>query len=234
MPSLSVILPAYNEARRLPQSLAQLRTSLQPWGEVEVIVVDDGSTDSTLEVAMRAGARVLPLSPNAGKGWAVREGMLLARGDRRLLCDVDLSTPLDQLEKLWKTLDGGAQVAIGSRSLPSSDVRRHQPWYREGMGRSFNRMVQHTVLPGFIDTQCGFKLFEGSSADAIFRRLKVRRFAFDVEVLVIASALGYRVEEVPVAWEDHPASSVGIVKDSAKMLLDLGSIAWRKSQGGYP
>ncbi|HNC94834.1 MAG TPA: glycosyltransferase family 2 protein [Myxococcota bacterium] len=234
MPSLSVILPAYNEAGRLAQSLAQLRSALGSYREVELLVVDDGSTDSTLETAMRAGARVLPLSPNAGKGWAVREGMLLARGERRLICDVDLSTPPDQLEKLWKTLDEGAQVAIGSRSLPTSEVRRRQPWYREGMGRSFNRLVQGLVMPGFIDTQCGFKLFDGEAADAIFRRLKVRGFAFDVEVLVIAAALGYRVEEVPVVWENHPNSSVGLVEDSAKMLVDLGRIAWRKSQGGYP
>ncbi len=234
MPSLSVILPAYNEARRLPQTLRLLRAGLRSWGDVELIVVDDGSTDNTLEVAMQAGVRVLPLSPNAGKGWAVREGMLIAHGDRRLLCDVDLSTPLDQVEKLWKVLDQGVDVAIGSRSLPDSEVRRRQPWYREGMGRGFNRLVQGLVIPGFIDTQCGFKLFDGPAADSIFRRLRVRGFAFDVEALVIARALGYRVEEVPVVWEDHPASSVGIVEDSAKMLVDLMKIAWRKSQGGYP
>lgn len=233
-PALSVIVPAWNEARRIGATLGHL----QPWlaahaPGAELIVVDDGSRDATADIAAAAGARVVRLPENRGKGAAVRAGMLAAAGAVRLMTDADLSTPIEELPRFLDAIRSGAQIAIGSRSLPSSQVLKRQPRYREQMGRQFNRVVQATLLHGFIDTQCGFKCLTAAAAQAVFSRARIDGFAFDVELLLIARRLGLPIAELPVRWIDHPDSRVGPVRDSARMLRELARIAWYDRTGRY-
>jgi glycosyltransferase involved in cell wall biosynthesis len=209
--SISIIIPAYNEEKRLPPTLVRVRQYLDAfhWEFAEIIVVDDGSRDATAAVAEAAGARVLRNPGNRGKGYSVRHGLLKASGDWSLFSDADLSSPIEELDRLWSAAGReGAQVVIGSRAVDRSMVGVHQPLFRETMGRVFNltmRMV--TGLP-FHDTQCGFKLFETSAAREIFRRQLLDGFGFDVEVLYIACHLGYRTLEVPVRWNDVAGTTV--------------------------
>jgi glycosyltransferase involved in cell wall biosynthesis len=209
--SISIIIPAYNEEKRLPSTLKRVRHYLDAstWEFAEIVVVDDGSRDATAAVAESCGARVLRNPGNRGKGYAVRHGMLEAKGEWSLFSDADLSSPIEELDRLWRAAEReNAQVAIGSRAVDRSMVGVHQPVFRETMGRVFNltmRMI--TGLP-FHDTQCGFKLFETAAAHEIFRRTLLDGFGFDVEVLYIASHLGYRALEVPVRWNDVAGTTV--------------------------
>ena len=212
-PSLSVVVPAYNEARRLPASLARVRAYLRARGrEYEIVVVDDGSSDTTSQVARDAGAdvRVLRHEPNRGKGYAVRRGMLAATGARRLITDADLSTPIEELAKLEAEIERGFDVAIGSRAVAGALIEVHQPAYREVMGRLFNRLVQALLLPGLRDTQCGFKLFTDRAAQAAFSVSSLDGFSFDVEALYVARHRGLRIAEVPVTWRNDAATRVGL------------------------
>jgi dolichyl-phosphate beta-glucosyltransferase len=238
-PDLSVIIPAYNEAARIPETLRRVGDFLDDRGGLcEVIVVDDGSADGTAEAAARARPddprlRVLPLGKNQGKGAAVRAGMQAAAGERLLFSDADLSTPIEDLRLLEAVLAGGADVAIGSRALEDSRVEVRQPWYRQTMGKTFNLFVQLLALPGIRDSQCGFKLFRREAARRVFRAQRLPGFSFDVEILFLARKLGYRVEEVPVRWINSPASRVHPVLDSARMLRDLFRIRWNWLRGRY-
>lgn len=233
-PYLSVIIPAYNEEVRLQASLERVVAYLdaQPFSS-EILVVDDGSTDETAAIARRyAGAnarvRILRYTPNRGKGHAVRIGMSEADGQLMLLCDADLSTPIEDLEKLMPYLDDGYDVVIGSRALPESDLRVHQPWLREQLGRAFNLLVRILGVGGFADTQCGFKLFTRRSARDVFPKLFTDRWAFDVEALLVARKLRYRIREVPVTWVNAPGSKVNVLRDAARTVKDLLRIrtAW--------
>ena len=168
-PSLSVVIPAFNEALRLPATLARVRSHLDArQASYEIVVVDDGSTDATAEVARAVAAPIVVLrhAQNCGKGHAVRAGMLAARGERRLMTDADLSTPIEELARLEAALAQGFDVAIGSRAVAGARIEVRQPAYREAMGRLFNRLVQALLLPGLHDTQCGFKLFTAAAAAA--------------------------------------------------------------------
>ncbi len=192
----------------------------------EIVVVDDGSTDGTADQALGAARgdraiHVLRLAVNRGKGGAVREGMLAAAGDRRLFMDADLSTPPDQLDLLWDALDSGADIAIGSRGLPASDLKVRQTPAREGMGRTFNLLVRCLAVSGIADTQCGFKLFRGGAAEHVFSQSTMNGFAFDVEVLALARRAGLSIAEIPVAWSHREASKVSPVTDAPRMLADL-------------
>jgi len=201
-PEISIVIPAFNEALRLPASLDRVESFLKTSGlSAEVIVVDDGSRDATAEVVRQRATAWPQLSlveagRNAGKGAAVRLGMAQARGRYRIFSDADLSVPIDDLEKLLRPLRGGAGVAIASRALKDSQVELHQPWYRETMGKIFNRLVWVFVLSGVHDTQCGFKAFTAEVADRVFPELQTRGFGFDVEVLYRAQRAGYRIAEV--------------------------------------
>jgi glycosyltransferase involved in cell wall biosynthesis len=209
---VSVVIPAYNEQNRIGPTLEQIRAYLHgrqlTW---EVVVVDDGSADRTVDVvrtAMSAERRIRLLrSPrNRGKGYAVREGVRATVGDRILVCDADLSAPIEELERLW-TMSSGAVAAIGSRSDPSR-IEVHQNRVREVLGRLGNRLIRRFADLDVADTQCGFKLFEGYAARALFALATVDRWAFDVEILHLCSRFGWRVDEVPVRWAHVHGSKI--------------------------
>lgn len=233
--SISIVIPAYNEEKRLPATLAAVQAYLAatPWEFTEIVVVDDGSRDNTPEVARQAGVRLLQNPGNRGKGYSVRHGMLEAKGDWLLFSDADLSTPIDELAKLWSAIERErAQAAIGSRDLDRSLIGVRQPLFRELGGRFFNLVIRlMTGLP-FRDTQCGFKLFERPAAREIFRRQRVDRFGFDVEVLFIAQRLGYRTLEVPVRWNDVAGTTVKMMGALAAFLDPL-RIRWNGIAGRY-
>lgn len=230
-PQLSVVIPAYNEAHRLGPTLDRVTAYLCRRGlDCEVLVVDDGSTDATgslVESHQAPSVRLVRQPENRGKGAALRRGVLESHGRRVLLCDADLSTPIEELEKLEPCLDDGATVAIGSRGLVDSDVRVRQPLYRELMGKTFNRIIRLLGVRGLRDTQCGFKLLEGDAARRLFSELRTEGFAFDVELLWLARRHGYRIEEVGVRWIDSPGSRVHPLFDSSAMLRDVVLLRWR-------
>ena len=216
-PALSVVVPALNEEDRLPRTLERIVSHLGRRREgYELVVVDDGSRDRTAERAQAAGATVLRNETNRGKGYAVRRGMLAARGARRLMTDADLSTPIEELDRLCARMDEGHDVVIGSRALPGARIEVHQPWYRENMGRFFNLFVRALAVPGVTDTQCGFKLFSGSAARDVFSSGRLDGFSFDVEVLFLARRKGYRIAEVPVIWRNDAATRVSLAKTRSK------------------
>ncbi len=238
--SVSIIIPAYNEEKRLPATLERISSYLAraSWEFCEVLVVDDGSTDNTVAVAERAGKcmsaiRVLRNPGNRGKGYSVRHGMTEAKGEWRLFTDADLSAPIEELETLWTAAEKiGAQVVIGSRAIDRSLIGVHQSVFRETAGKLFNLSVRvMTGLP-FWDTQCGFKLFEARAAREIFGRQQLERFGFDVEVLFIARKLGYRAIEVPVHWDDVEGTKVGAV-GGLSTFLDPLRIRINQLKGKY-
>ncbi len=238
-PKVSLIIPAYNEEKRLPRSLEEIYQYLEQQSySYELIVIDDGSTDHSVRVVQEMFAAfgsgtVLQNGRNRGKGYSVRQGVLRSRGDYVLFSDADLSTPIQEVEKLFGSLRQGYDIAIGSRGLRESDVQRHQPWYREGMGKIFNRIARSLFLTGFSDTQCGFKCFRGEVARALFRQQRIDHFSFDVEVLFLAARHNYRVKEVPVQWLNEPNSRVHAIRDSVKMLRDLLKIRYNAWRGKY-
>ena len=236
---LSIVIPAYNEARRLPGTLPRVVEYASRLDEcVEIIVVDDGSSDGTADVAASIAREdgpvmILRSDQNRGKGAAVRRGMLAARFGHVLFSDVDLSTPIEEAAKLRGALARGADVAIGSRRLAESDVQVHQPWLRELAGRTFSGVVSLILLPGIRDSQCGFKAFRRATARELFGRQRLDGFGFDAEVLWLARRLGYRVAEIPIVWRDDRRSNVRLVRDSGGMLLDLGRIRLNGWAGRY-
>jgi len=239
-PEITILIPAYNEAARIPDTLSAIQVFLKSRPEpCEVILITDGSTDETATIAeesARKGAlpiRVLANPINHGKGFCVAQGVQLARGAHILMTDADLSTPLEELDRLTPWLDRGYAVAIGSRLLREEGTRVERSLRRAMVGRVFGLLTSRLVLSGFRDTQCGFKLFEAEAARAIFRRLTIHRFAFDVEVLVIAEALGFRIAEVPISWREDPRSKVRLFRDAFCMVRDLIRIRRKLKNGIY-
>ncbi|HLV78806.1 MAG TPA: dolichyl-phosphate beta-glucosyltransferase [Chthonomonadaceae bacterium] len=230
-PTLSIVVPAYNEETRLGATLDRMLAYFDAQGyPYEILVVDDGSTDGTAGVVEKVAAerpqvRLLSYSPNRGKGYAVRYGMLRAQGQRILFSDADLATPIEEVEALAAQLDAGYDIAIGSRDVPGSRLLKRQSLLREMGGRLFNKMVQLMAVPGIHDTQCGFKLFTQEAARAVFSRCQVDHFAFDVEALYVAlRPCGYRVAEVPVRWAHQEGSKVRFLRDAWRMVKTLFKI----------
>ena len=217
--SISIIIPAYNEQARLPETLRRVTQYLQEghWKFYEILVVDDGSRDATAASVTsfaNTNANVFLLSNpgNKGKGYSVRHGMLKARGEWRLLSDEALSTPIEELAKLWcEAAKGKEEIAIGSRAIDRSLIGVHQPGCRESMGRLFNWVMRAATGLAISDTQCGFKLFRGDVAEEVFSRQTLERFGFDAEVLYIATQRGYHIAEIPVRWNHVEGSKVGML-----------------------
>lgn len=241
-PFLSVVIPCYNEAGRIRSTLERIGAYLaeRAW-DAEILVCDDGSTDDTQAVVtecakrLRVPVRLLGHTPNRGKGYTVREGVLASEGDFVLFSDADLSTPIEELDVFMPLLTSGHyDVVIGSRGLPESRLQLRQPRYRELMGRTFNLLVQAIGLRGFKDTQCGFKLFRREVARRLFSMQTVPGFAFDVEIVLLAVLCGYRVKEQPVTWINSPVSRVSPLWDSFRMLWELTRIRINWLRGKYP
>jgi glycosyltransferase involved in cell wall biosynthesis len=242
-PELSIIIPAYNEEKRLPRALAQIRdyfARVRPdAGEIEIIVVDDGSTDGTVRIVEERAPqepflRLVRNGENHGKGYSVRHGMLEARGRIALFTDADLSSPIEESAKLLAAIAAGHDVAIGSRALDRSLIEIHQSPYRELAGIIFNGFVRlFTGLP-FHDTQCGFKAFVREPSRIVFEQQRIEGFGFDPEVLFLAKRHGLRTAEVPVRWAHDPATKVHVVRDSLRMFGDLVYVRWNWLLGRYP
>ncbi len=227
--SLSIVIPAFNEALRLPATLAALAAYFgeQPARHVEIIVVDDGSSDATgslpWPVSRSITWRRLRNESNRGKGYSVRRGMCAAMGERRLFTDADLSAPISELGKLEAALDAGADLAMGSRRQRDL-IRSHQSVFRENAGRAFNKIVRWGLGLPYVDTQCGFKLFTRASAEAIFPLQKIEGWGFDPELLFLARRMGFRIEEVPVVWSHAPGAKIHLFSDSLRMFQDVARI----------
>ncbi len=236
---LSVVIPAYNEERRLPAYLVEILAYLdvQPFS-FEVIIVDDGSQDSTAEMvegiaAENSKVHLIRLPQNRGKGYAVKTGMLKACGKLRLFADADGATPITELAGLKKAIDAGADVAVASRALHDDSHIVQTKFHRKLMGNVFNFIVRTLTVKGINDTQCGFKLFSAEAANAAFPLQRIQDFGFDVEVLYICQKKGYRIVEVPVNWTDIPGTKVRLIRDSLRMFKDVVKIRVNDWRGAY-
>ena len=237
-PRWSVIIPAYDEALRLPAYLAEVVGYFDGRDEpYEVLVVDDGSRDETAARVLDAQAAhssvtLHRLAVNRGKGYAVRAGMRAARGDFRLMADADGATPIGEVKRLEAAIQAGADIAVGSRALRDPSVSRQVRLHRQLSGELFNFLVRRLGVLGVRDTQCGFKLFRGPAADQLFGELRTDGFGFDVELLLLARRRGYRVTEVAINWADQPGSKVGVWKDGPRMLVQILAARRRLSRSG--
>jgi len=241
--SLSVIVPAYNEEERLPDNLPSIAEYLARSGKqpAEILIVNDGSTDRTPEISRDIAARlttpnlsvqVLDNPGNRGKGYSVRHGALKSRMDWALFTDADLSSPIEECDRLFEAVCGGCQIAIGSRALKRDLIGVHQSKLRETVGRIFNLSVRVVTGLPFRDTQCGFKLFSRRAVQEIFPRQRLERFGFDVELLFLARKFGFEVAEVPVRWNHSEGTKVGMLS-GADAFLDVWRVRWNDLRGLY-
>jgi dolichyl-phosphate beta-glucosyltransferase len=235
-PALSLVIPAYNEERRLPRSLTDIQAFFGrfPSGSIEVLAIIEKSSDRTLELARAAVAgdarfQIIDNVVHRGKGFAVRSGMLRAQGEIVLFMDADLSTPLSEVIKFLAYFgdNPACDVLIGSRRDPKSAIVKRQSWFRQSLGRSFNTFVKIFGVRGIKDTQCGFKAFRAKASYDVFSRASIDGFAFDVEALMLAQEMNYRIDTHPVIWVNSPDSKVRVFIDPLKMLFDLMRIRYR-------
>jgi glycosyltransferase involved in cell wall biosynthesis len=238
-PTYSIVIPAFNESRRIPATLKSVVECIREQGwSAEVVVVDDGSTDDTAEVVRAFSAeapevRLLQNPGNRGKGYSVRSGMLQALGEVVMFTDADLSAPMDEAERLFAAIAGGADIAIGSRWLESGRQTHRQPFYRQFFGRCFNAVTRLVMGLKFADTQCGFKAFTRAAAQTVFQLQTIERWGFDPEILFIALKRGYRIEEVPVSWAHDERTRMSYLKDGIKMLEEIAIVRWNALLGRY-
>src|SRR5271157_5627550 len=235
----SIVIPVYNEGARVLAALKSVVGCIRARGwNAEVLVVNDGSTDSTADV-VRAYAqtapevRLLENPGNCGKGYSVRSGMLQAQGNVALFTDADLSAPIEEAERLFAAIQQGADIAIGSRWLESDRQTQRQPLYRQFFGRCFNAVTRIVMGLPFADTQCGLKAFTRAAAQTVFRLQTIERWGFDPEVLFIALQRGYRVVEVPVSWAHDERTRMSYLRDGMKMLEEIAVIRWNAFRGRY-
>lgn len=231
MPRLSVIIPAYNEEKRIEKTLLSVDEYLskQPY-DYEILAVNDGSKDKTAEIVngltgRLRGLKLIDNKENHGKGWVVRQGMLSAQGDYRLFADADNSTVIDHVEKFFPFFTQGYDIVIGSRRLKDSVIAVKQPWTRDFLGGIF-RLIVHTLMPlGVKDSQAGFKMFSKKAAETVFPKQTIFRWAFDVEILAIAKKLGFRIKEIPIRWVNDTGSHVKL-SGMVRMLFEVLRIRW--------
>jgi dolichyl-phosphate beta-glucosyltransferase len=242
-PELSIVIPAFNEEKRLPRALGLLRDYFAARNtsadEIEILVVDDGSADSTARIVQEWAqqmpwVRLVSNGSNRGKGYSVRHGMLEARGRVALFTDADLSSAIEESEKLLAAIRNGNDVAIGSRALDRSLISVRQARLRELAGIIFNGFVRLSTGLPFHDTQCGFKAFVREPSRIVFEQQRIEGFGFDPEILFLAVRHGLRAAEIPVRWAHDPASKVHVVYDSLRMFGDLIYIRWNWLLGRYP
>ena len=235
----SIIIPAYNEAQRIGATLEKVVAHIAAAGwQAEVLVVNDGSSDSTAALVQNYAAthpqvRLLENPGNRGKGYSVRNGMRQATGDLLLFTDSDLSAPIAEAGKLFVRIAAGADVAIGSRWLDPALQTARQPFYRQLFGRMFNLLLRLILGLRFKDTQCGFKAFTRPAAQRIFARQRIERWGFDPELLFLAARLGLKVEEVPVEWADDPRTKIRPLRDGARIFSEMLRVRWYSLTGKY-
>jgi len=247
-PFLTVVIPAYNEAERIRDSLLRAAAWLSvpgrlPAGDAEIIVVDDGSTDATAALVEKTAAALPPGGPalrllrngvNRGKGYSIKHGVLMAAGEHVLLSDADFSTPIEELPRLLLPVtQGECDIAIGSRGLKESRVEVRQPVWRQTMGRIFNGIVRAATGLPYRDTQCGFKVMRREPVLPLFRAARIERFAYDVEILYLARKARLVVREIPILWRDAAGSKVHAARDSFRMLCEVARIVWRDRRFRY-
>ncbi len=237
--SYSIVIPAYNESARLGASLEKIHQYVQSRGwAAEILIVNDGSRDNTAEIAKsyarRFGSiRLIENPGNRGKGFSVRNGMLNASGDRLLFTDADLSSPIEECEKLFAALDNGAEVAMGSRWLKRELQTERQPVLRQVLGRIFNLVLRMILGLGYKDTQCGFKAFSRKAAESIFPRQQIDRWGFDPEILYLARKFKMKTVEVPVEWAHDDRSKINPLVDGIKMVMEMLRVRWYDVSGRY-
>jgi len=238
-PRLSIVIPAYNESARIESALDRVMACVesQAW-DAEVLVVDDGSTDNTVEIVQTWMDRfprlhLIKNPGNRGKGYSVRNGLLQAAGDVVMFTDADLSAPMEEANRLLAAIANGADVAIGSRWMERARQTIHQPLYRQFFGRCFNAITRGIMGLPFKDTQCGFKAFRREVAQVVFRLQSIERWGFDPEILFIARKLKYRIVEVPVTWGHDERSRMSYLKDGMKMLEEMAMIRYNSFAGRY-
>lgn len=238
-PHISIVIPAYNESARIEETLARVLQCVESRGwDAEVLVVDDGSRDTTPAIVQRwmhdhPRLHLIQNAGNRGKGYSVRNGLLQAAGEIVMFTDADLSAPMEEAERLFAAIDQGADVAIGSRWLDKGRQTIHQPMYRRFFGRCFNAVTRLIMGLPFHDTQCGFKAFRRPAAQIIFRLQRIERWGFDPEILFIARKLGYTIREVPVTWGHDERSRMSYLKDGMKMLEEMAVIRSNSLAGRY-
>jgi glycosyltransferase involved in cell wall biosynthesis len=239
-PELSIVIPSYNEELRLPATLERIAEYVRASGrETEVLVVDDGSSDRTAEVAESFRAkfsalRIVTNGTNRGKGFSVKHGTQEARGRIVLFTDADLSAPIEEADKLLSALEENYDVAIGSRAMDRSLISVHESLFREFAGIIFNKIVRIILRLPFVDTQCGFKAFRREECRIIFEQQRIERFGFDPELLYLARHHGLHSIEIPVRWAHSPATKVNMLRDSVLMFVDVFTIRWNSIVGRYP
>jgi glycosyltransferase involved in cell wall biosynthesis len=238
-PRLSIVIPAYNESARIEATLTSIFNCVETlhW-DAEILVVDDGSTDTTAAIVQQWMTRnphlhLIKNPGNCGKGYSVRNGLLQAAGAIAMFTDADLSAPIEEAESLLEAIDAGADVAIGSRWLDKQKQTVHQPLYRRFFGRCFNWVTRKVIGLPFKDTQCGFKAFRRDAAQTIFRLQTIERWGFDPEILFIARKLKYKIVEVPVTWGHDERSRISYLKDGMQMLQEMAQIRTNSLRGRY-
>jgi len=238
-PQYSIVIPAYNEARRLGATLERLLdyVAQENWN-AEIVVANDGSRDSTAEIVKSFAqrnpiVRLIENPGNRGKGYSVRNGMLHAHGRVLLFTDADLSSPIEESEKLFAALSAGAAIAIGSRWVRAELQTERQPFHRQLFGRIFNLLLRVVLGLKFKDTQCGFKAFTRTAADIVFPRQRIERWGFDPELLFIAERFDLKIAEIPAAWAHSAGTRINPLKDGIKMFFEMLKIRWYGLTGKY-
>ncbi|HZQ67814.1 MAG TPA: dolichyl-phosphate beta-glucosyltransferase [Terriglobales bacterium] len=240
LPQYSIVIPAYNEGERIGSTLDRILNYSDDRGwKVEVLVVNDGSRDNTVEIVRECAKnnpclRLIENPGNRGKGFSVRNGMLNARGKILLFTDADLSSPIQEADKLFSAIRDGADIAIGSRWMNVQLQRRRQPLHRQLFGRAFNLMLRLALGLRFKDTQCGFKAFTASAAKAIFPLQHIERWGFDPEILYLARRFHFKVAEVPVLWSHREGTQIHPLRDGIRMVGEVMRVRWNAMAGRYP